>query len=50
MQILDKPIGGHQRVTDAYLIALAMRHRGKLATLDQAIEAWGPTGAIELIR
>jgi predicted nucleic acid-binding protein len=24
---------GHQQITDAYLVALAIRHRGKLATL-----------------
>ena len=47
--ILGMPIGGRQRVTDVYLVALAIRHRGKLATLDKAIESWGPAGTIELI-
>ncbi|NJK62631.1 MAG: VapC toxin family PIN domain ribonuclease [Synechococcaceae cyanobacterium SM2_3_1] len=30
---------GHRQVTDAYLLALAIHHHGKLATLDQAIAA-----------
>ena len=28
---------GHRQVTYAYLLSLARKHRGKLATLDQAI-------------
>lgn len=28
---------GHQQVTDAYLVALAIHHKGKLATLDQRV-------------
>jgi hypothetical protein len=35
-------IVGHQQVVDAYLIALAIHHRGRLATLDKRI-----TGLIE---
>lgn len=30
---------GHQQVTDAYLLGLAMRHGGKLVTLDRAVSA-----------
>ena len=30
-------MGGHRQVTDAYLVALACRRRGKLVTLDQRI-------------
>jgi len=30
-------IVGHKQVTDAYLLGLAMHHRGKLATTDQRI-------------
>jgi toxin-antitoxin system PIN domain toxin len=30
---------GHQQVTDAYLLGLAIRKKGKLATLDHAIPA-----------
>jgi uncharacterized protein len=30
---------GHQQLTDAYLLGLAMRRRGVLATLDQSIAA-----------
>jgi uncharacterized protein len=30
-------IKGHRQITDAYLIALALRHGGQLATLDQGI-------------
>jgi hypothetical protein len=28
---------GHNQITDAYLLALAVRHRGTLVTLDRAI-------------
>jgi toxin-antitoxin system PIN domain toxin len=30
-------IGGHRQITDAYLAALARRHRGRLATLDRGL-------------
>jgi len=42
---------GHQQVTDAYLLSLAIRHQGKLATLDRGIAAWGEPGGrfVELI-
>ena len=40
---------GHRQVTDGYLASLAIHHRGKLATLDQGIRAWGIEAAIELI-
>jgi uncharacterized protein len=29
---------GHRQVTDAYLLALALHHRGKLATFDGGIQ------------
>jgi uncharacterized protein len=46
---------GHQDVTDAYLLGLAIHKRGKLATFDQALVALLPpgnaaTGHIELLR
>jgi predicted nucleic acid-binding protein len=40
---------GHQQITDAYLLALAIHHRGKLATLDQGIRAWGAGSGVEVI-
>jgi uncharacterized protein len=43
-------IQGHQQVMDAYLLVLAMKHKGKLATLDTKIAALGPKDAVELIR
>ena len=33
---------GHRQVTDAYLLSLAQKHKGKLATLDQAISSLIP--------
>lgn len=39
---------GHQQVTDAYLVALAARHGGTLATLDRALASKG--GAVVLIQ
>ena len=46
---LQGRIVGHQQITDAYLLALAIHHRGKLATLDRGIAAWGSASAVELI-
>ncbi len=36
---LQDRIRGHQQITDAYLLALAIQHRGKLATLDKRLGA-----------
>jgi toxin-antitoxin system PIN domain toxin len=41
---------GHQQITDAYLVALAMHNRGKLATLDRGIPRFAPAGSVELIK
>lgn len=35
-------LAGHQQVTDAYLLGLAMNKKGKLATLDRAVRALLP--------
>ena len=40
---------GHQQITDAYLVALAIQNKGTLATLDRGIQKWAPAGAVELI-
>jgi len=39
-------IGGHQKITDAYLLGLAVRNHGKLATFDRSI----PTKAVRAAR
>ncbi|MFN7937800.1 MAG: TA system VapC family ribonuclease toxin [Bryobacteraceae bacterium] len=42
---LDMPTAGvigHKQVTDAYLVLLASRHDGSLATMDQALAAIHP--------
>ena len=46
---VERRLTGHGQITDAYLLGLAIHHRGKLATLDRGIAAWGPRAAIELI-
>jgi uncharacterized protein len=46
---VGKPVMGHQQVTDLYLMGLALRHRGKLATMDRGVAAFGPQEVIELI-
>jgi toxin-antitoxin system PIN domain toxin len=48
-RLLKAPITGHQQITDAYLVALAIHNRGRLATLDHKIAHIAPTGALELI-
>jgi toxin-antitoxin system PIN domain toxin len=49
LETLRARIEGHQQITDAYLLALAIHHRGKLATLDKGILGWGVAGAVEVI-
>jgi hypothetical protein len=38
-------IGGHQKITDAYLLALALRNDGRLATFDRSIPLKAVIGA-----
>jgi hypothetical protein len=47
-------LAGHQQLTDAYLLGLAMHKKGKLATTDRAVlsllpEKSGARGFVELI-
>jgi toxin-antitoxin system PIN domain toxin len=37
-------IVGHKQVTDAYLLALAIHHSAKLATLDRGLAKWAAEG------
>jgi uncharacterized protein len=44
LEPLRSRVAGHQQITDAYLVALAVRHEAKLATLDKRlIGAFGRT-------
>ena len=38
-------IGGHQKITDAYLLGLAVRNHGRLATFDRTISLKAVHGA-----
>lgn len=40
--IPTKGVSGHRQVTDAYLVALAAKHHGVLATMDQALATIHP--------
>ena len=42
LEPLTSRLAGHQQVTDAYLLGLAMHKKGKLATMDRAILALLP--------
>ncbi len=42
MTLLQRKLVGHQQVTDAYLLALAIHHKGRLATLDRKLTALLP--------
>lgn len=45
-----EPLLGHRQITDAYLVALAKRHRGVLATLDRSVLALPEASeAVELL-
>lgn len=41
---LKSKLRGHHHITDAYLLGLAMHHKGKLATFDRSIAALLPEG------
>ncbi|HET6386477.1 MAG TPA: TA system VapC family ribonuclease toxin [Armatimonadota bacterium] len=44
----EAPLGllvGHQQVADAYLLGLAIRHRGRLATFDRGVAALLPSSS-----
>jgi toxin-antitoxin system PIN domain toxin len=49
LEQMPAALTGHRQITDAYLVALAIRHKGKLATLDRRIQQWAPAGSVELI-
>ncbi len=49
MQFLKERVQGHHQITDAYLVALAIHNRGKLATLDRKILQFAPAGSVEVI-
>jgi uncharacterized protein len=40
-------LGSHAQVTDAHLLALALRHGGRLATFDRALADLAPEGTAE---
>lgn len=40
-------IGGHKKLTDAYLLGLAVRHKGRLATFDRGLPLHAVVGARE---
>jgi toxin-antitoxin system PIN domain toxin len=37
LELFNPRLAGHQQVTDAYLLGLAMHRKGKLATMDRAV-------------
>jgi uncharacterized protein len=41
---LKSRLTGHRQITDAYLLGLAMHHKGRLATFDRSIAALLPEG------
>jgi hypothetical protein len=43
---LPSMLGGHQKITDAYLLGLAVRNHGKLATFDRSIPMKTVLGAV----
>ena len=49
LRSIEGRLRGHQQITDADLLGLAIHHKGKLATLDKGIGAWGSAAAVEVI-
>jgi toxin-antitoxin system PIN domain toxin len=48
LKSLKYRVVGHQQITDAYLVALAIHRKGRLATLDKGIGAWA-SAEVEVI-
>ena len=46
MHLVDARIAGHRQLTELYLLALAVRNRGKLATLDRRLATILSEGSI----
>jgi hypothetical protein len=44
---IRRQLHGHQQITDAYLLTLAMHHKGKLLTFDRRILTLAPVGSAE---
>jgi hypothetical protein len=49
IESVGRRLTGHRQVTDAYLLGLAVHHRGKLATLDSGMEGMGVPGLVEMV-
>lgn len=52
LDAVPRKLQGHKQVTDAYLLALAIHHKGVLATFDRAMEtlaAGWATEAVEMV-
>jgi toxin-antitoxin system PIN domain toxin len=49
LEQMPAALTGHRQITDAYLVALAIHNKGKLATLDRGIQQWAPAGSVEVI-
>ena len=48
IQLAGRTPRGHRQVTDAYLLGLALRHGGRLATFDKGMKSYFGEG-VELI-
>jgi uncharacterized protein len=46
LKLPEKGVLGHRQVTDAYLVTLAAKHKGALATMDEALAAVHPTAVL----
>lgn len=49
IKLISTVLTGHQQITDGYLVALAIRNRGRLATFDRGIAQLAPAGVVEVI-
>lgn len=47
LELPGKRVFGHRQITDAYLLALAVHHKGRLATMDESIGELGE--GVELV-
>jgi toxin-antitoxin system PIN domain toxin len=46
VRAMESSLQGHQQFTDAYLLAVAARHRANLATFDRGLRGFGPHASI----
>jgi uncharacterized protein len=49
MRNIGGRLAGHRQITDAYLLGLAIHHKGRVGTMDRGIATLDPGGFVEMV-